>query len=487
MAGRPRYPSHQPHARTHATVPPTGGHTVKEPPNVGRLVAGLDLGSTGLKVLVTDEDGTEVMVRQRPTPWLSGPAGSTDLDAADLLVAVRALLDEVDAALPGLCGDREPRIHAVAVSGMGETGFLLDGRSRALAPGLAWFDPRGGEQVAALPGPLREQFAGRTGLPWGVQVTVAKILHLRSRGVPLAAARWAGVPEFVAHALGGRLVSELSLASRTGLLDQDTGAPWGAMLDHLGLDESFLPETVVAGADLGVASPDRVPPSIAGARLTVAGHDHLVSAVAGGLVAGGRYHVSMGTAEVLLRVVDAPLSFEARRRLGEALINCVLHVVPDQYVLVAGVKTGLLMRRVLQMVGINDAGGRDRLDADVMALGGRSALASGGLEVRGARNDDGVLSMTVRADGVSPAESFLAVLRHGNDEIQRLIDVMDCEIPAATSTVLAGGWTSMACVVQERSAVLPGVQTSPHVEGTARGAALFATRLLPEHVTSPSC
>jgi sugar (pentulose or hexulose) kinase len=43
----------------------------------GRLVAGLDLGSTGVKVLVADEDGTELLVRQRPTPWRDGPGGTT--------------------------------------------------------------------------------------------------------------------------------------------------------------------------------------------------------------------------------------------------------------------------------------------------------------------------------------------------------------------------------------------------------------------------
>ena len=39
--------------------------------------------------------------------------------------------------------------------------------------------------------------------------------------------------EFVAAALGAREVSEYSLASRTGLLDQDTGLPWVEMLAYL--------------------------------------------------------------------------------------------------------------------------------------------------------------------------------------------------------------------------------------------------------------
>ena len=42
-----------------------------------------------------------------------------------------------------------------------------------------------------------------------------------------------------------------------------------------------------------------------------------------------RYHVSMGTAEVLLRVLDGPIPFAARARLADYLINSVRHVVPE--------------------------------------------------------------------------------------------------------------------------------------------------------------
>ncbi len=443
-----------------------------------RLVAGLDLGSTGIKVLVADENGTEIAIRQRPTPWRDGPGGTTDMLADDLVATVRSLLEDVATALPDLTGDPAARIAAVAVSGMGETGFVIGATGEVAAPAFAWFDPRGQHQVETLPDTLRTEFAGRTGLPWGVQVSVAKILHLRDAGLDLSGAQWCNLPEFVVAALGGRLVGELSLMSRTGLLDQDSGAAWSDMLAYLGVDEAFLPPLVAAGADLGRADAPWLPGALAGAALTVAGHDHLVSAVSGGAIAGDRYHVSMGTAEVLLRVTDTPLSFAARDRLARSLINCVQHVVPGQHVLVAGVKTGLLMRRVLQLVGINDRDGRDRLDAEVLSLGGGSALATGGLEVWGARNDDGVLHLTVRSDGVSPAEVFRAVLEHGNDEIALLIDAMDRELPPARSTLLTGGWADMRSVHHARSRVLPAVDVSQRSQDTAFGAVLFAARLL---------
>jgi sugar (pentulose or hexulose) kinase len=443
-----------------------------------RLVAGLDLGSTGLKMLVTDEDGTEVLVVQRPTPWRDGPRGTTDMDASDLVETLEGLFGSAATGLQALAAGGAV-VEAIAISGMGETGILVDPAGAAVAPGIAWFDPRGKEQVDAMPSHLREQFAGRTGLPAGAQVSVAKLLHLRDGGLELRGLRWFSLPEFVAASLGAREVSEYSMVSRTGLLDQDTALPWPEMLDHLGVTDDFLPPLVDAGTDLGQATAGWLPEVFRGAAVTVAGHDHLVSAVSGGAIPGDGYHVSMGTAEVLLRVLDVPIPFESREKLAARLINSVRHVVPGQHVVIAGVKTGLLMRRALRLSGISDRPGRDQLDDAALALPLEGRLAGDAIEVRGARNDDGVLSLTIRGDGVTPAELFNAVLRHGNDEIGLLVELMDEVIPAAHSTLLTGGWAGMKSVQRARSSVLPRVRVSDRDQDTAHGAVLCALRLLP--------
>ncbi len=437
------------------------------------LVAGMDLGSTGMKLLILDDVGAELVVEEVPTPWRAGPGGTADLPAERLIAAVEELLDTASRTLAAVT---DAPVAALAIAGMGETGMLLDAAGAPVTPALAWFDPRGAEQVAAFPAELRAEFAGRTGLPLGPQATVVKLAYLREQGLEPHGLRWLNLPEFVVTTLGGRAVAELSLASRTGLLDQDTGAPWPAMLEALGVTADFLPPLVTAGTDLGRIA-DGLP--FAGARLTVAGHDHLVAAEADGPLPAARYHVSTGTAEVLLRVIDAPLGYAARARLAEHLINEVRHVVPGKHVLVAGLKTGLLLRRALQALGVRDRDGRDRLDAAVMAIPYEGTLPAGGIAVSGARNDDGVLALTVRTDDVSPAEVVAAVLRHTNDEIARLVAAMDAEVPQATSATLTGGWADMASVRRARAAILPDLSVSVRRQETAFGAARVAARLLP--------
>jgi sugar (pentulose or hexulose) kinase len=441
------------------------------------LTAGLDLGSTTIKALVLDAHGSEVASVERATPWRAAPQGATELDATSVTSALRQLMTDLAERLSA-GGFGQTPVRAVAVSGMGETGFVVDGAGTAVAPAFAWFDPRGVEQVEAMPTGLRQQFPSRTGLPMGVQVSATKLAHLRAQGVALAGRQWLGLPEFVAVQLGGNRVAELSLLSRTGLLDQDTGLPWFEMLDHLGVRADFLPPLVEAGADLGSASVAWLPPQFDGARITVAGHDHLVAAAANGAAADGRYYASIGTAEVLVRILDHPLPAAARERLGENLINYVRHVVPGQYALVAGVKTGLLMRRILQLAGITDRAGRDRLDAEVLTLPVEGLLGPEAIRVTGARNDDGILAVTVRSDGVSPAEVFAAALRHGNAELHRLIEAMDREVDPADATVLTGGWASMLSVQRSRSLVLPRMSVSHRTQETAYGAAVAAGRLV---------
>lgn len=444
-------------------------HTMKAVTMPG-LVAGLDIGSTGIKILVTDQQGGPVAIEQVPTPWHGDAQGRTMLEADDLLAAVSSLLAAISTRFDGA------PISAVAISGMGETGFLLDGSNRPAAPAFAWFDRSGEAEVAALPDDLRREFAGRTGLPWGVQVSVAKLLHLRAGGLRLEGLRWFNVPEFVALSLGGDAVSEYSLASRTGLLDHETNGPWSAMLSHLGVHRDFLPPLITAGTPAGrIVSPSAT--AFTGAALTIAGHDHLVSAAAHGPLPPHRYHVSMGTAEVLLREVETPLDFDSRTRLGDYLINCVRHVVPGRHVLVAGVKTGLLMRRTLDLLGVTTPSARAALDDAVLALAD-DALRRSGVTAGGSRNDDGRLTLAVQGDGATPAHVFAAVLEHGNDEVLRLISAIDREIPPATSSLLTGGWTGMECVRRARAAILPHPEFSTRSQDTAYGAAQFAARLI---------
>ncbi|MDQ4054951.1 MAG: FGGY family carbohydrate kinase [Actinomycetota bacterium] len=425
---------------------------------------GLDIGSTWVKALALTPDGDQLGSVRRPTPWQSVGEGGTQMHAHDLLATVRELLDDLDAQLAGL------RFGSIGISGMAEAGVLLDAAGVPVVPVPAWFDPRGGPEFAAEPDELRRQFPCVTGLPVSALATFAKLLHHRHQGLDLRGLTWLNIPEYVAHALGGDRLGEVSLVARTGLVDQDTGRPWHAALDALGVGEQLLPPTVTAGSDWGRASD--VPVSMRGAVLTVAGHDHLVASVAAGVVAPHQLYDSIGTAEALVRVLEHPLPAATRGALAAAGVNVVRHLLPGRSTMLAGTRTGLVLRRVLHMVGVSDEAGRAALDAAVMALPPDEACA---IEVTGAANTSSTMTVRVDADDVSPARLFAAALTHGTDTLSEVVALIDAQVGPPTETIVAGGWAGMASVRRARHAALPGVRYSARSEDTAYGAALIGS------------
>jgi sugar (pentulose or hexulose) kinase len=430
---------------------------------VGHVV-GLDLGSTYIKGVLVDAAGAEVATARRPSPWQSLPQGCAEMEPGRLLDAVGEVLVELAAT------GRE--VAAIGVSGMAESGVLLDRADGVVGPVVAWFDPRGGDDVADLPEDLRADFAGVTGLPLGPLATFTKLWHRSRRlGLDLSGRQWLNVPELVAWWLGGVRRAEVSLAARTGLLDQDTGRVWSRAVEVLGADPDLVPALAPAGSSWGTAS-RHVPAPMAGAVLTVAGHDHLVSSAAAVVLDLDTLYDSMGTAEALVRVLEGVLDRPARERLAAHGINVVRHFLPDRGVMLAGTKSGLLMRRVLQLVGVEDVAGRSALDDQVLAL--PPAAADTGVEVRGAANDDGVLTVRTDSDGLSPALLFHATLRDGRQVLSEVLARMDAEAAPAVRSVVAGGWTRMRCVRRARQDLLPAPAFSDRDEDTAYGAALVA-------------
>ena len=175
------------------------------------LLVGIDVGTTRVKAVATDLSLTVLGEHAVPTPWRH--SGSyADADPAALAAAA------VDAAA-GAARAAGGRALAVGVTGMSETGVLLDDHGTPVAPALAWHDPRG--DCAAVAAELGEDaFRRATGRTLSPVASLPTLLWLR-RNVPeaRAAVRYLSVPEWAVHAMGGDQVNELSLVSRTGLFD----------------------------------------------------------------------------------------------------------------------------------------------------------------------------------------------------------------------------------------------------------------------------
>jgi sugar (pentulose or hexulose) kinase len=408
---------------------------------------------------------------ERPTAWQAGRHGQTETDPYRLLDLAVELIGRAVRAAESAWGP--VRVHGIGVAGMAESGVLLDGTGRPAAPVIAWFDHRGGREFE-LAGQRAPGFAAAfepvTGLPWSSQASLAKLLWLRATGCPAGpASTWLSVPEWIVYALGGDLVREPSLASRTGLIDQDTGELWADAAALAGLPARILPDERPAGVPAGRLRHDAVDTSAAGAVLTVAGHDHPVAAIGAGVTEKDELFNSSGTADVLARCVPGTLARAQRQAVVSAGWSIGRHVLPDTSLLLAGVSGGLLLGRVLAALGATDGTARDALDRASLSVGDLPA----GLSVTGdgRTQDDVVLRI---ADGATPAAIWTAAVRYTADQARLMLDDIEQVVGPHRRAVAAGGWTRMASVRAAKATVIKSVNFSPVVQPGVNGAALLA-------------
>jgi sugar (pentulose or hexulose) kinase len=424
------------------------------------LLVGIDVGTTACKAAVVRAgDGVEVAHGAVPTPWTAVPTGAELAPERLLEAALAATARALDAAPDG-------PVVGVGVTSMAETGVLLDRHGRPVAPAIAWHDARGEAEAARLAADLgAERFSARTGLPVRPLFSVAKLAWLRANLPQVAGAvRWLSVAEWVVHGLGGEQVAELSLASRTGLLDLERRAWWEEACAWAEAPRGFLPELVQAGSPAGRAGGGQVP-RLAGATLTVAGHDHLSASVGAGATRPGDLFDSCGTAEALIRAVPPPVAAEDIGRLVAAQVTVGWHVLPGQHALLGASRAGLALQRFLDLLGVDERADLDRAAA-------AAPPGSGGLAVRDVFGDRAAL------EGIGPAPTPALVWRAALEAVAERAAELRGHIESVAGPsrrlVLAGGWARSPAARSVKRATLGPFEWPRVTEAGARGAALLA-------------
>lgn len=389
------------------------------------LLLGIDLGTSACKAAVLDaEHGRELAHGRAPTPWRRVDTGAEADPDALFAAANSAAQAALSAAPPG-------RVLAIGVTSMAEAGVLLDRSGRALHRAIAWHDSRGTSEAQALGDELGiEIFARRTGLPVSELCSLAKLRWLVDhRRLPSPPRRWCNVAEWVVRCLGGREVSELSLTSRTGMLDLKAQQPYRDALDWAGVPRDLLAELVWAGTPAGVLR-SSVLPRAAGATLTVAGMDHLCAGVGVGVLAPGDVLDSCGTAEALVRVLAPPLGADEVAAAVASGLTVGWHLAPGRQALLGALWSGLALQEVL---------------------------------------DAHRLTLPVH-DGPS-ADVWREAVAKVSREAEGILTAMDALAGARRRVVLTGGWSHDPAVIEAKRR-LGAERTAGVTEAGARGAAL---------------
>lgn len=268
-------------------------------------IIGLDVGTTAVKAVRFEGDRWHTAVREYPT--LSPQPGWQVQDPDVVMAAVLDALVEVS----------DPEAVAVAVSTAMHALLGLDARNRPVTPLITWADGRARAQAAVLPAELYDISA----VPLHPMTPLAKLCWFTAED-PATAHRvqhWVGLKDYVLLRLTGRLVTELSSASGTGLLDLRTRRWSPTALELAGVREAQLPEILPTTATLPLARAVGSLP--AGLPVVVGAGDGPLGNVGTGALAPGCVAVSVGTSAAARMVVPHPVTDPAGRLFCYALTD----------------------------------------------------------------------------------------------------------------------------------------------------------------------
>jgi len=263
------------------------------------MFIGLDLGTSGTKAIVFNEEGRVIKSSFRGYKMLFPRKGYIELNPEDIWRAVRFVLKEVISKTNNSNG-----IKALSISSFGEAFVPINHKGEVLHNSILATDIRGEEEISLLVNNLSEdKIVETTGLPISPTYSIAKILWLKSNRSYIYKNVWKFLQyqDYILYKLCGETISDYSLASRTMALDIRKRSWSEEILNAAGISMNLLPEVKPAGTIIGKIRPQMandlsLPRSL---LLVLGGHDQPCCALGAGVVTEGSAVDSVGTTECI--------------------------------------------------------------------------------------------------------------------------------------------------------------------------------------------
>ena len=266
---------------------------------------GIDVGTTAVKALVVDEQGTVVGEAESPLEVSVPRPGWAEQQPSDwwqgTVNAVRTACDQADVQ----------EVSSIGLSGQMHSSVLLDGTDRVLRPAILWNDVRTTAQCRFITETVGTDGLRRlVGNPALEGFTAPKLIWVRDEEPDtFEQTRTVLLPkDYVRLLMTGEKATEPSDAAGTLLFDVQQGCWSDEMIAALQLDPSILPLvsgsasvtgelTASAAESLGLAQ---------GTPVVGGGADNAAAAVGSGVVGQGALQTSVGTSGAVVAPIEQP-------------------------------------------------------------------------------------------------------------------------------------------------------------------------------------
>ena len=269
---------------------------------MSKYVCGIDIGTTGVKVMIFDMDGTAISSNYSEYPCTFPQTGWVEQDG-NMTWQCTCETSKKAIEKSGL----DPKeIVAIGLSTQRCTVTPIDKDGNPLCDAISWQDSRSFEEVDDIKRIVgEEKFYEITGYPLGTVLSVTEIMWWKKHKPEIYENAYLFVldQERVLHNLGVEgYYQDWSNGSLYGLMDIRK-FEWDVELTkQLGIDPDKLPQLVPSGKVLGKVSKEAAElTGFAEGTLLVSGAgDQLCAGIGAGAIKDGVIEVTMGTAGVTL-------------------------------------------------------------------------------------------------------------------------------------------------------------------------------------------
>ena len=288
------------------------------------VYAGLDVGTSGCKLVAYDLDGQEVFAASRRYAETGGE-GRRELDPQLVLRAVKETLKDAGEHCP------QP-IRALSVASIGETVAFLDGNDCPLMNAMLTGDSRGIPQTGRLIAEKgAQEISEITGLPPNELYSLPKWMWVNEEtDVLKRTERILFFEDLVGYLLTGeRKVSYFS-AARSLAFDIGKKAWCQELLDMAGIRAEQLSEPVPPFTVIGTILPEMAKELClpADMKVVVGGHDQSCAAFGSGLSGMTTGECGMGTCEFMFIMLPHRQMTDYMR---ENDFTCIPYVLEETY------------------------------------------------------------------------------------------------------------------------------------------------------------
>jgi len=290
------------------------------------LLLGIDLGTTGVKLLLINRKGKVISSNSHEYPLSSPKPGWAEQHPDIWWNATIKAIKKITGSL-----NKNDEIVSVGLSGQMHGLVPLDSSINPIRPSILWCDQRTVEECKIIENKLGKKLIDTVSNPALTGFTAPKILWLK-RNEPenyKIMSHFILPKDYIRYKLTGKICTDISDASGTLLLNVKKGVWAEDIIKELGIKKSILP--YIAGSEEITGYVTKTASKLTGLKsgtpVVGGGADNTCAAVGTGIVHSGRVSSSIGSSGVVFAHTDNMLVDPETR------VHTFNHSVPDNYYL----------------------------------------------------------------------------------------------------------------------------------------------------------